>query len=166
MSGKTLNAYLPLLKSKQQEYIVHCVQTFGDMPDFHRGMLPFLSAQTAANCLRVKLERVKGEMQPLIGEQITPVIGEKFIRGIISIFEGALVHKLSEDELSATIHLKDGKLAREYYKRYSDSFCVSVAKWDAKGMALLEKVGQNLWKVTASKRLHHQAIEWLSDNYS
>jgi hypothetical protein len=169
--SRTLNDYLVLLKPKYQEYIVHCVKEHGNRPDFHRGLLPFLPAEEAARVLRFRLEDIKaGTTIPGVPTEINPVIGEKFIRGIISVFEGALVHKLHEDERSETIRLSDAKIYKTYQKRIRDGkFCIRIGMLTNAShldcLTELEWVSKDLWKVTAkSGLLEHISLE-LCDCY-
>jgi hypothetical protein len=150
----TLNAYLEKLKPQQQDYIVWCVREYGNRPDFYRGLLPFLSAQEAANVLNHRLELIK-----VFSTENPEGRGVRFVRGIIGVFEDALPHKLYEDEASATIYLSDVKLQSYYKKRYDHSFHVMLIGY----MAHLERQSLNYWKVTTKQfRLEH-VLQLLSD---
>lgn len=169
--SKTLNDYLVLLKPKYQEYIVHCVKEHGNRPDFHRGLLPFLPADEAARALRHKLEDVKTGAVPAIpGETPTAIIGEKFIRGIIGVFEDALVHKLYEDEHTECLHLSDAKIYEVYQNRIRDGkFIIRLAlggrlpKFEL--LAELSWASKNRWNVTAKKGNFEEIALNLADVY-
>lgn len=159
MKEQTLNDYIHLLKPAQQEYIVHCVRDYGARPDFHRGLLPFLRAEEAAVCLKVKWYQIAASDTP---------VGTRFIRNLISVFEGALVHKLYDDEETITMTLSPMKLAKFYRKQYSDHFFITTAII-TKPQFLVElqrKPGTHKWKVTGSKAAMDKVTTWLSDNFA
>jgi hypothetical protein len=163
---RTLNPYIHLLKPKQQTYIVYCVKTYGNLSDFHRGKLPFLSTQTAANCLNVALERVKASYTPCLpGEKEIPIVGIKFIREIIDVFKDSLTNYLYQDEESVTMMLRDASLADEFGRRYGDRFNVSYSRWKQDDLINLQRLGRNKWKVTTHKAKLDQATTWLAETF-
>lgn len=162
MTEKTLGEYIERLRPVQQDYIVYCVQEFGGRKDFHRGLLPFLPALEAVCALLYKLEEVKGP--PTVGTAINPVVGEKFIRGILSVFFDAIGTKMYADEDSVEMYLKTAKLQDEYGRRLSKRFCVTLGI-SPDSMALLQNVGHNLWKVTTRKRWLEATTLWLAETY-
>lgn len=170
--GKTLNEYIERLKPVQQDFIVWCVQEYSDRVDFHRGLLPFLDAHEASRCLKFKLEAVKQDVSKMnalagpsgLSEAPVPVIGEKFIRSIISIFEDALVPSMYEDEASQDMQLNTGKLAAEYGRRFSKKFCVTLGPGAKNGLVQLEMLpGRNYWRVTTHKGRLDEATTWLAE---
>lgn len=168
MVDKTLVGYIHLLKPVQQDYIVYCVTEHTDRVGFHRGLLPFLSALEAARCLKLQLELISmGPPIPyMINEKPVPVIGTKFIRGIISIFEGALVHRLSDDEASVQMYLKSHKLASEFGSRFGKKFCATLGPgWAPEGLVELEMLGKDKWRVTTARKRLDEATTWLAEQF-
>lgn len=163
---RTLNPYMKLLKRKQQEYILYCVRAYADLHDFHRGKLPFLSTQTAVNCLNLQLERLKGQYPvSLPGEKEIPVAGVKFIREILDIFKDGKTNYLYQDEESVIMMLSDRELYREFGRRYGTSFNVSMTHWMQNDLVHLEKLDKNKWKVTTSKALLDTTTTWLAETF-
>lgn len=172
MSGKTLNDYIALLRQPQQEYIVFCVQKYSDRPDFHRGLLPFLPAEEAARCLEFQLESIKemGNKHNTDDEKARAVVGEKFIRQIISVFRNALIYRLSEDEQSEVIYLKTVELKKYFGARFAKKFCLRLADLGVptkrramEGMYELQMISKDKWKVTGHKDNHGKVCMFLSD---
>lgn len=170
---KTLNAYIQLLKPFQQDYIVECVKRFADKPDFHRGLLPFLPADIAANCLRIQLEHMKNNQALTdLDQKGQALLGEKFIRQTISVFAGALIYRLSDDEASEVIFLKSVKLKRHYGPRFGKKFVLTLnelgvsMKDQTKGLIELQMVSRDKWKVTCKSAWLNAVTEHLHDHYS
>lgn len=167
---KTLNDYIPFLKSVQQDYIVFCVQKYSDRVDFHRGLLPFLPAEEAARCLQFQLEDIKAQ-QGILNDlaQSNAVLGEKFIRQTISIFRNALIYRLSEDEASEVICLKSVKLKKQYGTRFGSKFFIRLSEMGIQrkkpidGMYELQMVSRNMWKVTGHKEFLPAVCSYLHD---
>jgi len=170
--SKTLIDYIELLRSPQQDYIVFCVQQHSGREDFHRGLLPFLPAEEAARCLQVQLENMKGAQNVNDADlQGRSLLGEKFIRQIISVFRGALIYRLSEDEESNVIWLSTAKLKRGYGRRFEKKFHITLAelgvqrKSHIEGMFELQMVSRNKWKVTGHKDYLASVCSHLADEY-
>lgn len=169
---KTLNDSIGLLKPKQQEYIVSCVQQYTERKDMHRGLLPFLEAAEAARVLKFKLESLKPGIltDQVMSGMHTP--GERFIREIISVVERGLDKQICEDEASVEMHLSTVKLTKHFRGRYEKKFCVMLAEtaqYMARDMSLslaqLEMTGKDMWRVTCHYRLLDKATTWLADNF-
>jgi hypothetical protein len=171
--SKTLNDYLELLNATQQEMIVFCVQRFSDRGDeFHRGLLPFLPAEEAARCLLFHLETLKQAQNVSdLTEVGKAVIGEKYLKQIISVFRSALVYRASDLEKSEVIHLNSVKLKRGYGKRFANKFCLRLTdlginrKKPIEGLYEMQMISRNMWKVTGHKEYHDAVIQYLSDYY-
>lgn len=168
---KTLNDAIGLLKPKQQEYIVSCVQQYTERKDMHRGLLPFLEAVEAARVLKFKLESLKPSA--FITEDAgVAVAGERFIREIISIVERGLEKQICEDEASVEMQLNTAILARHFRGRYEKKFCAMLAEtaqYYTRDMSLslvqLEMTGKDRWKITCHRLLIDKATTWLADNF-
>lgn len=163
---RTLNPYIHLLKPKQQEYLVYCVKQHGNLSDFHRGKLPFLNVQTAANCLKLQLELMGQGLVGLPNGIMPYATGGKFIRSILSVFDEALPHKLSEDEGSEIIFLQDKLLRGQFGRRFNHKFCITLRAWQTSQLVQLERIKADYWRVTTSKRQLKYALQHLSDNYN
>lgn len=164
MQGATLNKYISSLSGKQQEYIVHCVRDYSDMTDFHRGVLPFLSVQTAVTCLKIRLERVREKTVPLDVAD-AHAVGVRFINGILSKFEAP--YRIAEGEVSVKMHLCDRKLGMMFYRRYGQTFIISIDSWSKDDVVHLEKLGKNKWRVTApTNRVLDKATTFLGQEFN
>lgn len=170
--SKTLMNYIELLRPVQQDYIVFCVQTYSDKPDFHRGLLPFLDPEEAARCLQFHLETIKSSQAvPDLEASSKAVLGEKFIRQIISVFRSSLIYRLSEDEASEVIYLNTVKLKRHYGKRFGNKFCVTLLesgvslKRPITGLFELQMISRNQWKVTGHKDYLWAVTDHLNDYF-
>lgn len=171
MSEKTLNDYIPLLRTVQQDYIVECVKRYTDRVDFHRGLLPFLPAEEAARCLQFQLEDLKAAQNNRndLDQVGKALLGEKFIRQTISIFRTALIYRLSEDEATEVIHLNTVKLKKLYGTRFASKFYIRLSdmgmqrKKPIDGMYELHMVSRNQWKVTGHKGYLNAVTEYLHD---
>jgi hypothetical protein len=158
----TLNNYFEKLKPIQQEYLVMCMLRHGNRPDFHQGLIPFLDAQEAAKCLELHLVLMK---QQAIG----PIKGEKFIRGIMSVFADAVSYKLHKDEESINIMLNDYLLHKYFKRRFSKHFYVIQDPRNNLprhiGLVSLEWLSKDYWKVTAQRGQLNYATTWLTDMF-
>ena len=172
--SKTLNDYLELLNATQQEMIVFCVQRFSDRGDeFHRGLLPFLPAEEAARCLLFHLETLKAAQNVQdLNEVGKAMIGEKYLKQIISVFRNALIYRVSDLEKSEVIYINTVKLKKAYGRRYGNKFCLRMADLGVQrtkaieGLYELQMVSRNMWKVTGHKEFFDAVIQYLSDYYS
>lgn len=172
---KTLNDSIGLLKPKQQEYIVSCVQQYTERKDMHRGLLPFLEAAEAARVLKFKLEALKPGMldtPPIKGETLPSFPGERFIREIISVVERGLDKQICEDERTVEMYLSTVMLAKHFRGRYEKKFCVMLAEtaqYMGRDMSLsivqLEMTGKDKWRVTCHRLLLDKATTWLAENF-
>lgn len=156
MKPKTLVSYLDKLSNTRQDYIVMCVQKYSGRSDFHRGLLPFLPCQEAADCLKANLEAIKAaqDMTENAGKALQ---GERFIRQTISIFGHALLTRVAADEDYQVIHLNSKKMMKHYRHRYGKKFSVNLREFGFNGkgylksMYELQMVSRNLWKVTGEQ---------------
>lgn len=156
---KTLNEYIPKLKTAQQDFIVSCVQQYGDRPDLHRGLLPFLSVDEAARALKYALEHIKAKQDTDdVAERGKALLGERFIRQTLSVFAAALLYQVDDDQVSEVITLKSVRLKKAFRHRFAKKFNVSLAqdfgvpsKDPAAGMFELQMVGRDRWKITGHK---------------
>ncbi len=173
--SKTLSDYIPLLKPVQQDFIVRVVQEYTDRgKEFHRGLLPFLPAEEAADCLQLHLEvlRDKISKENNDAERAPSVIGEKFIKQTISVFRGALIYKANEDEMSEVLSLDTKKLKQRYKYRFNKKFHISLGelgvnlKSQIKGMIELQMVGRNRWKVTCHHNYSAGVCSHLMDEFA
>lgn len=169
---KTLNSYIPLLRGPQQDYIVFCVQKYSDRPEFHRGLLPFLPCEEAAQCLQQHLEVIKGaQAVPDFEGKEKAVLGEKFIRQIISVFRSSLIYKASEDEASEVVWLNSKKLKKTYGPRYGHKFCINIMEFGVvikkpiKGLVELQLVFRNRWKITGHRDWLIDVVTYLQDSF-
>lgn len=161
----TLNTIIDTLSATQQGFILVCVQEYGQRPDLHRGLLPFLPLEEAANCLRYRLELLKGaatEANP------TPP-GERFLRQLLSRLEQNLPRVPIDRTASVTMQLSDIALVKRFKKRVEKRFYIGSLGTDgtisSPSDQLIEMnwVGPNKWKVTTSKNALDSATTWLAD---
>lgn len=174
MSGKTLIDYIEKLSGPQQDYIIFCVQKFSDRPDFQRGLLPFLPAKEAADCLLYQLENIKAlaNAHNSDDDKAKAVTGERFIRQIISVFNNALIHNISEDDDYQIIHLKTVKLRKHFGARFDKKFYLRMGeigyhiKRPIDGLVQLQMVSKDMWKITCHRTHLASACNFLSDTFS
>ena len=145
---RTLNDYIEKLKPIQKDYIVFCVKEFNAKTrgDFHHGLLPFLSAQEAAECLKKQLDYLES-----VGGT-----GQKFIRQILSVFASALQnHRLYEDEVEEFLHLKSAKMKKTYgVHKMSGKFNVRIRRYlnvREDRLFELQMISRDFWRVTTHK---------------
>lgn len=174
MSEKTLNDYLTALNSEQQDYIVFCVKTHGDRAEFHRGLLPFLPAKEAADCLKFQLEHLKATQAIVDNPTMvySAVKGEKFIRTILSKFANALLYPTDDGTETIFLHLKSTKMKRYFGKRYGHKFSVTaqefgwqIAKKPISGLVELQMVSRNKWRVTGPSGFGTSVASQLQDMF-
>lgn len=162
MSGKTLVDYIDKLKPIQQEFIVFCVVEYGNRPDFHRGLLPFLKASEATFCLKTHLERL-GEIKD--GKPDYP--GIRFIRQTMSVFADHYSHRLYEDEVQVIMQLKSAKLKKMVGPfRWSGKLVIRLLRYtyvSEDRLAELQLVSRDTWRVTTHKDDSNLVTLWLSD---
>lgn len=161
----TINDYIGLLKSNQQEYLVWCIQHYTERKDFHRGLLPFITTQEVSIALKVHLQVLKDK----IALDLT-VRGERFIRGILTLIEATMLKNLCEEEASTIMFLKTVKLAQTLRRHFDNDIVIKLA--DAyggipihDGYIKLKMVGRDKWKVSCSKRLLERATIWLAESF-
>lgn len=174
---KTLNDYIQLLKPAQQDLIVAVVLQYGNRPDFHKGLLPFLPADEATQCLKYRLEDIKVMANTSIHgpeRAAEAVLGERFIRQTMSVFAGALIYRLSDDEASEVVYLKTIKLKKRYGTRFDKKFCIRIQhdlgvlntfKRPADSLVELQMVACDQWKVTCHKDWLQPVLQWLTDEF-
>lgn len=99
MEGATLNAYIGKLKPKQQEFIVACIREYTDRKGFHRGLLPFIAAREAYDCLKRRLEHVAftANFVPVPDDEGI-VTRTRFIKETISVFADAIPYETEFDK--------------------------------------------------------------------
>lgn len=155
----TLNSIIEELTPTQQEFICFCVREHGNRKDMHRGLLPFLKAEDAANSLTAQLISMHNS---LIEEAEFKKI--RFIKTLISKIRALIPYKMYTDETSVTMNLSTRALAAEFGRRFGDKFCVSLGR-DKSKLAMLEKAGKDQWKVTTSQKLIDQTTTWLAEAF-
>ncbi len=171
---KTLNEYIPKLKTLQQDFIVNAVKQYCDRPDLHRGLLPFLPVDEAARALKYALEHVKAAQNTDdIAEQGKAALGERFIRQTLSVFAAALLYQVDDDQASEVITLKTVRLKKAFQHRFAKKFSVALdadfgvpCKNPASRMFELQMVGRDRWKVTGHKDYVSIVTDDLASRYN
>jgi len=175
MSVKTLATYLDKLNTTRQDYIVMCVRSYSGRPDFHRGLLPFLSCQEAADCLKFQLEHVKSSGDFADPEATSRALKrERFIRQTISIFGHALLTRVAENEDYQVIHLNSKKMMKHFRRRYDKKFVINLREFgyytgkpgDINTMYELQMVSRNQWKITGDEASLPIITQVLADIFS
>lgn len=158
---KTLNPYIEKLKPIQQEYIVYCVKQYGDRPDFHRGLLPFLSVNEADRCLRLVL--IDPVQHPGVDEIRK---GIRFINGIRDVFIDAVEPAYTyPDYTHVDMGLNSVKLIKKYRKqRNSQQFNIKVPLASKAVLVQMKFLRSKNWRVTAPRSSISQVTTWLAEH--
>lgn len=153
--GKTLVELIPKLKPVQQEFICNCVQEYGNRPDMHRGLLPFLSVEDAVVYLYAKMAMM--EMPE-----------NKFIRSILSILgEGLPPQKWLPDEEAILMELTTRKLWR-FFSTRRDYIQFDARKYNLSRGTIpvqLERTNYNQWRVKTSRQYQNRVTTWLAEQF-
>lgn len=160
--SKTLNEIIHRFNAKQQDYLVHCIQKYGDRKDFHRGLLPFVPSDMAFRALTMHL----GFLGQYTDTDPDVLKSMRFARGILSLVKEVQENRLYSDEASKVIFLDDIKLLRHFKKRYAHKFYTIYRPANTDTLIGLERMKKNYWKVTARKMHLEGLVEILSDNFS
>lgn len=166
---QTLNDYVDLLRTNQQEYIVWCIQQYTERKDFHRGLLPFITTREVSEALKIRLQVLKDQI--LTDETIKYPVGVKFIRSIMSVIEAELLKKLCEEDASTIMFLKTVKIAQMMGRKFDTEVALKLATLygttitTMDGWVQLKMVGKDKWKVTCHKKALNVVTTWLAERF-
>lgn len=170
---QTLNDYVDLLKTNQQEYIVWCIQQYTERKHFHRGLLPFITTHEVARCLKAHLEvlKIKAIELDFINNQKVPLVGHRFISTILSIIEAELLKKLCEEDATTVMFLKSVKIAKMVGRKFDTEICIRLVNLygasitTVDGFVELKLVGKDKWKITCHKKVFDIVTTWLAEKF-
>ncbi len=79
--AETMNRYISKLTKNQQMIICGAMQVFGNIPDCHRGVLPFLNASEVVTAVRIAMSHTnRPRVYAAILNKLTGVEGDRAVR--------------------------------------------------------------------------------------